>query len=147
MGEPEYFRTLYIASGIWQGVGFGTIIYLASLSGVDPTLYDVADIDGASRLAKIWHITLPHLKPTIVILLIMAVGGTFGADNNKILLMYSPATYSTADVIGTYTYREGIQGAQFEYTTAVGLFQTVVNFIFLVVTNWIARKLSDISLF
>ncbi len=147
MGEPEYFRTLYIASGIWQGVGFGTIIYLAALSGVDPTLYDVADIDGASRLAKIWHITLPHLKPTIVILLIMAVGGTFGADSNKILLMYSPATYSTADVIGTYTYREGIQGAQFEYTTAVGLFQTVVNFIFLVVTNWIARKLSDISLF
>ena len=147
MGEPEYFRTLYIASGIWHGVGFGTIIYLASLSGVDPTLYDVADIDGASRLAKIWHITLPHLKPTIVILLIMAVGGTFGADSNMILLMYSPATYSTADVIGTYTYREGIQGAQFEYTTAVGLFQTVVNFIFLVVTNWIARKLSDISLF
>lgn len=147
MGEPEYFRTLYIASGIWQGVGFGTIIYLASLSGVDPTLYDVADIDGASRFAKIWHITLPHLKPTIVILLIMAVGGTFGADSNKILLMYSPATYSTADVIGTYTYREGIQGAQFEYTTAVGLFQTVVNFIFLIVTNWIARKLSDISLF
>ena len=147
MGEPQYFRTLFIASGIWQGVGFGTIIYLASLSGVDPTLYDVADIDGAGRFQKIWNITLPHLKPTIVILFIMAVGGTLNVDSNKILLMYSPATYETADVIGTYTYREGIQGAQFEYTTAVGLFQTVVNFVFLITTNWISRKLSDTSLF
>ena len=102
---------------------------------------------GPSRLAKFWHIPLPHLNPPTVIRLIMAAGGPSGAATNKILLMYSPATYSTADVIGTYTYREGIQGAQFEYTTAVGLFQTVVNFIFLVVTNWIARKLSDISLF
>ena len=147
MGEPQYFRTLFISSGIWQGVGYGTIIYLASLSSVDPTLYDVADIDGAGRVQKIWNITLPHLKPTIVILLIMAVGGTLNVDSNKILLMYSPATYETADVIGTYTYREGIQGAQFEYTTAVGLFQTVINFVFLVVTNWISRKLSDTSLF
>ncbi len=147
MGEPQYFRTLFISSGIWQGVGYGTIIYLASLSSVDPTLYDVADIDGAGRFQKIWNITLPHLKPTIVILLIMAVGGTLNVDSNKILLMYSPATYETADVIGTYTYREGIQGAQFEYTTAVGLFQTVINFVFLVVTNWISRKLSDTSLF
>ena len=147
MGEPQYFRTLFISSGIWQGVGYGTIIYLASLSSVDPTLYDVADIDGAGRFQKIWNITLPHLKPTIVILFIMAVGGTLNVDSNKILLMYSPATYETADVIGTYTYREGIQGAQFEYTTAVGLFQTVINFVFLVVTNWISRKLSDTSLF
>lgn len=147
MGEPQYFRTLFISSGIWQGVGYGTIIYLASLSSVDPTLYDVADIDGAGRFQKIWNITLPHLKPTIVILLIMAVGGTLNVDSNKILLMYSPATYETADVIGTYTYREGIQGAQFEYTTAVGLFQTVVNFVFLITTNWISRKLSDTSLF
>ena len=147
MGEPQYFRTLFISSGIWQGVGYGTIIYLASLSSGDPTLYDVADIDGAGRFQKIWNITLPHLKPTIVILLIMAVGGTLNVDSNKILLMYSPATYETADVIGTYTYREGIQGAQFEYTTAVGLFQTVINFVFLVVTNWISRKLSDTSLF
>lgn len=147
MGEPQYFRTLFIASGIWQGVGFGTIIYLASLSGVDPTLYDVADIDGAGRFAKIMNITLPHLKPTILILFILAVGGTFSADSQKVLLMYSPATYSTADVIGTYTYREGIQGAKFEYTTAVGLFQTGINFIFLLVTNYVSRKMSDTSLF
>lgn len=147
MGEPEYFRTLFIASGIWQGIGFGTIIYLASLSGIDPTLYDVADIDGAGRFQKIWNITLPYLKPTIVILFILAVGGTFSADSNKVLLMYSPATYETADVIGTYTYREGIQGAKFEYTTAVGLFQTLVNFVFLIATNWFSRKLSDTSLF
>lgn len=147
MGDPAYFRTLYIASGIWQGVGYGTIIYLAALSGVDISLYEVADIDGASRFQKIWHITLTHLKPTIVILFILAVGGTFGANDQKILLMYSPSTYSVADTIGTYVYREGIQGAKFEYTTAIGLFSTVVNFVFLIITNFVSRKLSDVSLF
>ena len=147
MGNPKYFRTLYIASGIWQGVGFGTIIYLAALGGIDPTFYEVAEIDGANRFHKIWHITLPQLKPTIVILFIMAVGGTFAANDQKILLMYSPSIYSVADTIGTYVYREGIQGAKFEYTTAIGLFSTIVNFAFLVATNFVSRKLSDISLF
>lgn len=147
MQKPEYFRSLYIASGIWQGVGFGTIIYLATLSGIDPTLYDVADIDGAGRFAKIRYITLPELKPTIIILFIMTIGGIMGSDTQKILLMYSPGTYNVADTIGTYVYREGIQGAKFEYTTAIGLFQTVINFIFLYITNLISRRFSDSSLF
>ena len=147
MDDPAWFRTLYVGSGIWQGVGYGTIIYLAALSGVDPELYDAADIDGAGRLCKIWHITLPYLRMTIVILFIMNVGSLFGSDTTKILLMYSPRTYETADTIGTYTYREGITGARFEYSTAVGLFQTVVNFVFVLLTNMISRKVSDISLF
>jgi putative aldouronate transport system permease protein len=147
LGEAKYFRFIFVASGIWQGIGFGTIIYLASLSGVDPTFYDVAAIDGANRFQKVIHVTLPHIRPTIVILFIFAVGGVFNADTQKILLLYNPQTYETADVIGTYVYREGLLGARFEYSTAIGLFQTVINFIFLVTTNQIAKKLNDTSLF
>jgi putative aldouronate transport system permease protein len=138
---------MLIGSGIWQGVGFGTIIYLAALSSIDPTFYDVAEMDGANRFQKMLNVTMPHIQPTIVILFILAVGGLFSADSQKILLMYNPQTYETADVIGTYVYREGLQGARFEYSTAIGLFQTVINFIFLVATNQIARKLNDTSLF
>jgi putative aldouronate transport system permease protein len=147
ISDSRWFRFLYISSGIWQGVGFGTIIYLAALSGIDPTFYDVAEMDGANRFQKILNVTMPHLRPTIVILFILAVGGLFGADSQKILLLYNPQTYETADVIGTYVYREGIQGARFEYSSAVGLFQTLINFTFLVLTNQIARKLNDTSLF
>jgi putative aldouronate transport system permease protein len=147
ISNARWFRFLYISSGIWQGVGFGTIIYLAALSGIDPTFYDVAEMDGANRFQKMLNVTLPHIQPTIVILFILAVGGLFGADAQKILLLYNAQTYETADVIGTYVYREGIQGARFEYSSAVGLFQTVINFCFLVVTNQIAKKLNDTSLF
>ncbi|MDR0669406.1 MAG: ABC transporter permease subunit [Treponema sp.] len=147
ISDARWFRFLYVSSGIWQGVGFGTIIYLAALSGIDPTFYDVAEMDGANRFQKVLNVTLPHLRPTIVILFILAVGGLFGADTQKILLLYNAQTYETADVIGTYVYREGIQGARFEYSSAVGLFQTAINFFFLVFTNQIARKLNDTSLF
>jgi putative aldouronate transport system permease protein len=147
LSNAKWFRFLFVSSGIWQGVGFGTIIYLAALSGIDPTFYDVAEIDGANRFQKLLNVTLPHIQPTIVILFILAVGGVFNADSQKILLLYSPQTYETADVIGTYVYREGIQGARFEYSSAVGLFQTVINFVFLVTVNQIAKKLNDTSLF
>jgi putative aldouronate transport system permease protein len=147
ISDAKWFRFLFISSGIWQGVGFGTIIYLAALSGIDPTFYDVAEIDGANRFQKLLNVTLPHIQPTIVILFILAVGGVFNADSQKILLLYNPQTYETADVIGTYVYREGIQGARFEYSSAVGLFQTFINFFFLVTANQIAKKLNDTSLF
>ena len=147
LSEARYFRTLYIASGLWQGVGFSSIIYLAALTGIDPTLYDAADIDGAGRLQKIRSITFPHLLPTIIILFILAIGNLFGSDTQKVLLMYSPSTYETADIIGTYTYREGLEGARFEYSTAVGLFQTLVNFCFLLSANLFIRKVSETSLF
>lgn len=145
--EPGYFRTIFISSGIWQGIGFGTIIYLAALSGIDPTLYDVAEVDGANRWKKIVHITWPSLRSTTVILLIFAVGGILGTDFQKIILLYSPETYSVADVIGSYVYRQGILGAQYEYTTAIGLFMSVISFIVLYLTNMISRKVSDTSLF
>jgi putative aldouronate transport system permease protein len=147
ISDSRWFRFLYISSGIWQSVGFGTIIYLAALSGIDPTFYDVAEMDGANRFQKVLNVTLPHIRPTIVILFILAVGGLFNADTQKILLLYNAQTYETADVIGTYVYREGIQGARFEYSSAVGLFQTAINFFFLVATNQIAKKLNDTSLF
>nr|WP_244169287.1 ABC transporter permease subunit [Paenibacillus rhizosphaerae] len=145
--EPGYFRTIFISSGIWQGVGFGTIIYLAALSGIDPTYYDVAEVDGASRWKKIVHITWPSIKPTTIILLIFALGGILGSDFQKIILLYSPETYSVADVIGSYVYRQGILGARYEYTTAIGLFMSVISFVILYITNWVSRKVSETSLF
>jgi putative aldouronate transport system permease protein len=145
--EPDYFRTIFISSGIWQGIGFGTIIYLAALSGIDPTLYDVAEVDGAGRWKKVVHITWPSLKPTTIILLIFALGGILGTDFQKIILLYSPETYSVADVIGSYVYRQGILGAQYEYTTAIGLFMSIISFIILYLTNRVSRKVSDTSLF
>lgn len=145
--EPSFFRTIFISSGIWQGIGFGTIIYLAALSGIDPTYYDVAEVDGASRWKKILHVTWPSIKPTTIILLIFAVGGILGSDFQKIILLYSPETYSVADVIGSYVYRQGILGARYEYTTAIGLFMSVISFIILYITNWVSRKVSETSLF
>ncbi len=144
--NPRYFRTIFIASGIWQTVGFGTIIYLAALSGVDPTLYDVANIDGAGRWQQMVNISLPALKPTMVILLIFSVSGILGSDFQKIILLYNADTYSVADVIGSYTYREGILGARFEYTTAIGLFMSVISFLLLSLANAISRKVSETSL-
>jgi putative aldouronate transport system permease protein len=144
--NPKYFRTIFIGSGLWQGVGYGTILYLAAISNIDPSLYDVASIDGANRFHKMRHITLPSIRPTMTILLIFAVGGILGSDFQKIMLLYTPQTYSVADVIGTYTYREGIVGARFEYTTAIGLFNSFVSFILLSIANLISRKTSETSL-
>ncbi|MBB6674535.1 sugar ABC transporter permease [Cohnella nanjingensis] len=146
LSEPSWFRTLFISTNIWQGIGFGTILYLAALSGVDPTLYDVANIDGASRWRKVLNINWPHIKSTTIILLIFSVSGILGTDFQKVLLLYSPDTYEVADVLGTFLYREGIIGARFEYTTAIGLFQSVVAFILLVGANLISRKVSETSL-
>lgn len=145
--EPGWFRTIFISSGIWQGIGFGAILYLAAMSGIDTSLYDVADVDGAGRWKKILHITWPAIRPTTVIMLIFATGGILGTDFQKVILMYNPSTYSVADVIGSYVYRQGILGAQYAYTTAIGLFMSVVSFVILFITNWISRKVSETSLF
>jgi len=147
MAEPEWFRPIYIISGIWQGVGVGSIIYLAAISGINNELYESAYIDGAGRWKQMRYITLPCLMPTIAILLILSVGDIFGSDFTKILLLYRPLTYETADVISTYVFRMGIQGGSFSYSTAVGLFLSVISFIFLFFTDRISKKISDISLF
>lgn len=146
MAKAEWFRTLYIVSGIWQGIGWGTIIYLAALTGVDVELYDAASIDGANRFQKIWHISLPAIFPTISILFILSTGGILNVGFEKVLLMYNPTIYSTADVISTYVYREGIQNAKISYSTAVGLFTSAVSFVFLAITNAVSDRLSGNSL-
>ena len=144
--EPEYFRSLFIASGIWQGLGFGSIIYLAALSNINPELYDSAVIDGANRFQRVIYVTLPSILPTITILLILSVGGILGTDTQKVLLMYNPLTYETADVIGTYIYREGLMATRYSYGTAIGLVLNTISFIFVAIFNKIAQKISETSL-
>lgn len=146
LAEPKYFRTIYVASGVWQGIGWGSIIYLAALSAVDPELHEAAAIDGANRWQKIRYITWPAILPTTSIMMIFNISGILGSDFQKILLLYSEATYSTADVINTYVYREGILGGKFEYTTAIGLMMSVISFILLTVANYASKKLTDNSL-
>lgn len=146
MTESEYFRSLYIGSGVWQGIGWGSIIYLAALSNVDPQLHEAALIDGANRWQRVRYISWPAIVPTTTIMLIFAVSGILGNDFQKILLMYNESTYEVADVINTYVYREGIAGGRFEYTTAIGLMMNIVSFVLLFVTNKISRTVSENSL-
>lgn len=144
--EEGLFRTIYIGSGIWQGVGFGTIIYLAALAGVNPELYKAAIVNEANRWQRLKAVTIPSILPTLSILLILNVGGILGNDFQKILLMYSPVTYETADVISTYVYRAGIENANYSFASAVGLMISVVSLIFVISANYISKKLSETSL-
>jgi putative aldouronate transport system permease protein len=146
LGDAGLFRTIYIGSGIWQSIGWGSIIYLAALSGIDPALYEASTIDGAGRWKQMWHITIPGIMPTIIILLILRFGSIMGVGYEKIILLYNPMTYSTADVISTFVYRKGILEASYSFSTAIGLFNSVINFIFLIAANKISSKLTDTSL-
>ena len=146
LNNPDYFVPVYIISDIWQKVGWGTIVYLAALSGVDQELYEAAAIDGANRLKQVWHITLPGIIPTIVTMFILRMGSALTVGYEKIILLYNPATYETADVISTFVYRSGLQESQWSFSTAVGLFNSVINLIFLVVANMLSKKLTEISL-
>ncbi len=147
MAEPKWFRFLYVVSDIWQGVGVGSIIYLAAIAGIGVELYESAYLDGATKLQQMRYITLPCLMPTIAILLILQVGELFGADFQKIMLMYSPLTYETADVISTYVYRSGVRGGALSYSTAVGFFLSVISFLFVFAADRISNRISDISVF
>jgi putative aldouronate transport system permease protein len=146
--EPGWFRTLYISSEIWQGVGYGSIIYLAAITGVDQELYEAARIDGANRVQNIWHITIPCLIPTISILFIMRVGSIISMGFEKVYLMYSSATYETADVISTYVYRMGLMSSDpnISYATAVGLINSVVSLILVWGANAFSRRFLEESL-
>lgn len=145
--SPGWFRTLYISSGIWQGIGFSSIIYLAAMAGINPEMYEAAVIDGAGRLQQVRYITLPSIAPTITILFILAVGGILGNDFQKILLLYNSRVYSTADVVSTYVYRAGIEGSSFSYASAVGLLLNIISLFFLVSANWVSRRVGETSLF
>lgn len=144
--EPGWFRTLYISSGIWQGVGWGTIIYLAAISNIDPSLYEAAKVDGASKWRQVVHITIPGIMPVVIILLILQMGSIMSVSTDKILLMYNSSTYESADVIGTYVYRKGLLEANYSYSTAIGLFNSVINFALLILANTVSRRTSDSKL-
>ena len=144
---PGAFRPMYVLSGIWSGAGWGAIIYLGAVTGIDPTLYEAASLDGASRLQRIWHITLPGIKAVVITLLVLNIGKMMNLGSAKILLMYNSATYETSDVISTYVYRFGIGNAEFGLSTAVGLFNSVVNIILLITANTLSKKLAETSLF
>ena len=146
LSENRWFRPLYVGSGIWQNFGFGSIIYLAAMSGINVELYDAAEADGCSRLQKIRHITLPGISSTIIILMILRMGSIMSVGFEKVLLMYSPATMEVADVISTYVYRRGIVSGEYSFATAIGFFDSVVNLSFLFVFNRIARRFSETSL-
>jgi putative aldouronate transport system permease protein len=144
--QPGLYRPIYIASDIWQNVGWGTIIYLSALSAIDPQLYEAAMIDGAGRFKQLLHVTLPSITPTIVILLILRIGHLLGVGYEKTILLYNPATYETADIISTYTYRVGLLEQNWSYSTAIGLFNSMVNFSLLLIANKVSRKVSETSL-
>jgi putative aldouronate transport system permease protein len=146
LSDPNWFRTIYIGSGIWQEFGWNSIIYLAAISSIDPTLYEAARVDSANRLQQVFHITIPQIIPTVIILLILNAGNILNVGFEKIILMYSPATYQTSDVISTYVYRSGILQAQYSFGAAVGLFNSVANFVILVCVNWFSRRVSETSL-
>jgi len=146
LNNPSNFVPLYVISGIWQEVGWGSIIYLAALTGIDQELYEAAAIDGAGRLKKVIHVTLPGILPTIVILFIMRVGRIMSIGAEKVILLYNPAIYETADVISSYVYRRGIIGTDWSFSSAVGLFNSVINFILVVSVNYLSRKVNETSL-
>jgi putative aldouronate transport system permease protein len=145
--RPENFRTIFITTGIWQSIGFGSIIYLAAIAGIDQEGYEAAIIDGASRLRRCIHITIPGIMPTIIILLILQMGQLMSVSFEMVMLLYHPGIYETADVIQTFVFRRGILDADWGFSAAVGLFNSVINFSLVVMANFIARRTSEISLF
>ena len=146
IAQPQYFRSLFVASGIWQSIGWDSIIYLAAVGNIDTELYEAAALDGAGRLKRIWHVTLPGILPTINIMLILRIGSMMSIGHEKVILMYSPNTYETGDVISSYVYRMGLENGSFSYSTAVGLFNSLVNLILVVLANTFSRKLTETSL-
>jgi putative aldouronate transport system permease protein len=152
-GEPvnilyraEWFRTIYISSGIWQGVGWGSIIYFAALTSINPSLYEAADMDGASRIQKMAHISLPGLIPTMATLLILDLGRLLNVGYEKVILLYNTSTYETADIISTYVYRSGLISQQYSFAAAVGLFNSAVGLILVISSNYASRRVVSHSL-
>lgn len=146
MGSTRWFRPVVVLSSIWRNCGWDSIIYLAAVSGIDPTMYEAANLDGATRFQKIWYVTLPSLIPTITIMLIFALGGVMNDDFDQIYNMLNAKVMSVGDVIGTYTYRTGLQQMNYSYATAVGLFKNVIALFLVSLSNWFSKKISGSSL-
>ncbi len=147
LNYASMYRPIYTLSGVWQGVGWGTIIYLSAMASVDPTLYEAAEIDGAGRGAKMWYITIPTILPTIMILLIRELGGMMDSGYQKSILLYSPVNYRVSDTLGTFVYRRGLVEGSFGFSSAVGLVTSLVNLVLLVAANRVSKKLTETSLF
>jgi len=147
LSSPQYFRSVYIGSNIWQTTGFASVLYLGVLSGVDPQLYEAATIDGAGRVRKILHVDLPCLMPTMAILFVMQMGNLMNIGFEKVYLMQNSVNVATSEVISTYVYKVGLQGMQYSFATAVSLFNTVVNVIMLVLANFVSKRLTNTGLF
>lgn len=147
MAQPSAFRHLYVWSGVWQNIGWDAVIYLAALSAVDPSLHEAAMIDGASRIQRITHINLPTILPTIVILFIMAVGRVASVGYEKVYLLQNDLNVDVSEVISTYVYKRGVLNSNYSFSTAVGLFNNVVNIALLLMANFISRRLGETSLF
>ena len=145
--QPDHFLSILIGSNIWQSMGFGAIVYVAALSSVSPELYEAARIDGATTLKTIWHIDFPCILPTVIMMLILNVGSLMSVGHEKMLLMQSGMNIMSSEIISTYVYKIGLMSSQYSYATAIGLFNSVINFILLIVTNFIAKKTADIGLF
>ena len=146
MVKPGLFRPIYVISGIWQQMGFAAIIYLAALSSIPPELYEAAEIDGAGRLQRLWHVTLPGISETIVMLFILNTGTLMAIGFEKVFLLYNPAIYETADILSTYVYRIGLLGGNFSYAAAIDMFTSVVAMTFLLMANAMSRKFAGSSL-
>jgi ABC-type polysaccharide transport system permease subunit len=146
MGEARLFKSIYVWSGIWQSTGYSTIIYLAALAGINPELHEVAIIDGANIWQRIWHVDIPGIIPTAIILLIVSTAGLLNVGFEKVYLMQNPLNNSASDVISTYTYRMGLIDMNYSLSAAVGMFQSTISFVFMIVVNQIAKRVSEISL-
>ena len=146
LSDPAMFVPVYVISGIWQSCGWGAIIYLASLSGLDPELYDAAKIDGAGRWKQTLHVTLPGISGTIITMFLLQIGSIMNVGYEKVMLLYNPGVYEKADVFSTYVYRSGMEKQQYSYSSAVGLFNNVVNFIVILLFNKISKKVTEVGL-
>lgn len=146
LDRANWFRTVYIASDVWQSIGWSAIVYIAALSAVDQELYEAATIDGASRVQKMWHISVQLIRPTIVILLVMQIGKIMSLGADKALLLQRPATYTKSQILSTYIYNQGLTQGELSFSTAVGLFNSIINIILVVVANFISNKLTDTGL-
>ncbi len=146
LADPDKFRPLFIVSNIWQGIGWNSIVYLAALTNVDQQIYEAATIDGAGKLRKIWNVTMPGIMPTIIIMFILRMGTLLTVGYEKIILLYNPLTYETADVISSFVYRRGLIENNYSFSAAVGLLNSFVNFAMVWLTNAVIRQVSDTSL-
>ena len=145
LGEPKWFRAVYVISGSWQSFGFNSIIFVAAIMGVAPELYEAMKVDGASKVQTIRYLVLPSIKPTIVLLLIMSLGNLLNVGFEKVYLLYNSGIYETADVISTYVYKQGIGNQNYSYATAVGLFNSLIGFVIVFTANRLSRKLTETS--